>query len=155
MKWTQYSSENMQEQRADVLIIPTRVEDLIQQIPDRNCVENVFTKDARLGLRRSESSEWGDEEVNVEKGNFDSGLFQHEVAACWRKTFLNGSISSPHLKKKKKRFMLFQVNWFVYGECKHAYRTWQEITSTGQKSVYYDETRPCRIDQGRTRQDMK
>lgn len=102
MKWTQYSSENMQEQRADVLIIPTRVEDLIQQIPDRNCVENVFTKDARLGLRRSESSEWGDEEVNVEKGNFDSGLFQHEVAACWRKTFLNGSISSPHLKKKKK-----------------------------------------------------
>lgn len=38
----------------------------------------------------------------MEKGNFDSGLFQHEVAACWRKTFLNGSISSPHLKKKKK-----------------------------------------------------
>lgn len=75
MKWTQYSSENMREQRADVLIIPTRVEDLIQQIPDRNCVENVFTKDARLGLRRSESSEWGDEEVNVEKGNFDSGFF--------------------------------------------------------------------------------
>lgn len=103
MKWTQYSSENMREQRADVLIIPTRVEDLIQQIPDRNCVENVFTKDARLGLRRSESSEWGDEEVNVEKGNFDSGLFfSTKSQPVGEKLFRNGSISSPHLKKKKK-----------------------------------------------------
>lgn len=83
------------------------------------------------------------------------GFFSTKSQPVGEKLFRNGSISSPHLKKKKKRFMLFQVNWFVYGECKHAYRTWQEITSTGQKSVYYDETRPCRIDQGRTRQDMK
>lgn len=75
IKWTHYSSKNMQEQWADVLIIPTRVKDLIQQIPGRNCVENVFTKDAQLGLRRMGSSEWGDEGVNVEKGDLDSGLF--------------------------------------------------------------------------------
>lgn len=45
----------------------------------------------------------------MEKGNFDSGLFQHEVAACWRKTFLNGSISSPHLKKKKSDLCSFKL----------------------------------------------
>lgn len=55
--------------------MPTRVKDLIQLILDRNCVENVFTKDIRLGLRHLESSEQGDEEVNVEKEILILGFF--------------------------------------------------------------------------------
>lgn len=91
----------------------------------------------------------------MEKGNFDSGIFfSTKSQPVGEKLFRNGSISSPHLKKKKSDLCSFKlIGLYMASANMH--------TGHGRKLLLQDRkvytmTKHDRARyQGRTRQDMK